>query len=57
MDVKAILERRKGTKSWEELARELGVTRQTVYNAWMGRHYPSRKLQKALGLETRLVRA
>jgi DNA-binding XRE family transcriptional regulator len=57
MGVKEILERKKGQKTWGQLADELGVTRQTLYNVFTERHEPSRKLMKALGLEVRLVKA
>lgn len=57
MGVKEILERRKGKRSWSELADELGVTRQTLYNVVQGNHEPSRKLLKALNLEAKYVRA
>ena len=50
MELKEVIERRKGTKTWEELATELGVSRMTLWNAIKGVGSPSYKLLKALKL-------
>jgi len=53
-----ILDRLKGKRRWEELAKELGVTRMTLYNVRNGKTEPGDKLLTALGLERkqRIVR-
>lgn len=50
MELKEAIQKRKGTKTWEELADELGVSRQTLWNAIKGNGTPSYKLLKALKL-------
>jgi DNA-binding XRE family transcriptional regulator len=50
VELKEIIEKRKGEKTWEALADELGVSRQTLWNALTGKVNPSYKLLKALKL-------
>jgi len=57
MGVKEMLDKRKNGRSWEQVAKELGVSRMTLYNAINGCHTPSPKLLKKLGLQLKVVRA
>jgi len=50
MELKEQIKKKQGTKSLAQLSRELGVSRQTLYNAINGVGNPSYKLLKALNL-------
>lgn len=50
MELKEIIERKRGKRNVREFAKELGVSHQTLYNALKGKGQPSYKLLNALGL-------
>jgi DNA-binding phage protein len=50
VELKEIIARKRGKRNVRELATELGVSHQTVYNALKGKGNPSYKLLKALKL-------
>jgi len=50
MNLKDIIDAKKGKRSLKQFAKDIGVSRQTLYNAIDGQHEPSYKLLKALGL-------
>lgn len=50
MQLKDVIEKKKGTKSLREFASEIGVSHETVRNALNGVGKPSYKLLKALKL-------
>jgi len=50
VELKEIIERKRGKRNVRELAEELGVSHQTLYNAIKGKGNPSYKLLKALKL-------
>jgi DNA-binding phage protein len=50
MELKELIERKRGKRNLRELAIELGVSHQTLYNAMNGKGNPSYKLLSALGL-------
>jgi len=50
MELKEVIERKRGKRNIRELAKELGVSHQTLYNAIKDKGNPSYKLLKALKL-------
>jgi DNA-binding phage protein len=50
MSIREAIDKRRGKRSLSQYARDIGVARQTLYNAMDGTYQPSYKLLKALGL-------
>jgi DNA-binding phage protein len=50
MDIRKHIDRLRGKRSLTQFAKDIGVTRQTLYNAINGTGEPSAKVLKALGL-------
>ena len=51
MDLRKHIEKLRDGRSLSQFARDIGVTRQALYNVMDGTSEPSEKLLKALGLE------
>lgn len=50
MDIRRHIDKLRGERSLTQFAKDIGVTRQTLWNAVNGHSEPSGKLLKALGL-------
>jgi DNA-binding XRE family transcriptional regulator len=50
MDLKRHIDKLRGERSLTQFAKDIGVTRQTLYNVMDGTSEPSDRLLKALGL-------
>jgi DNA-binding XRE family transcriptional regulator len=51
VDIRKHVNKLRGQRSLTQFAKDIGVTRQTLYNVMDGTSEPSEKLLKALGLK------
>jgi DNA-binding XRE family transcriptional regulator len=57
VDLRRHIDKLRGERSLTQFAKDIGVTRQTLYNVMDGTSEPSARLLKALGLARNLSRA